>query len=63
MEIEYDQEADALYVQFREVHLQDNIYVEDSVTVDVYGEGHIIGLEILDAAKKFRAGLPPQGQH
>ena len=35
------------------MHLLDNIDVEDSVTVDVDGEGHIIGLETLDAAKRF----------
>ena len=53
MKIEYDQQADALYVQFREVHPEDNIDVEDGVTVDLDGQGHIIGLEILDAAKRF----------
>ena len=53
MKIEYDQEADALYIQFRDVHPEDNIDVEDGVTVDMDGEGHIIGLEVLNAAKRF----------
>ncbi len=53
MRIEYDQEADALYVQFRDVQPEDNVDVEEGVTVDVDGEGHIIGLEVLDAAKRF----------
>ena len=53
MKIEYDQEADALYVQFREVCPEDNVDIEEGVTVDLDGEGHIIGLEILDAARRF----------
>ena len=53
MKIEYDQDADALYVQFRAVHPEDNIDIEEGVTVDLDGAGHIIGLEVLDAAKRF----------
>ena len=52
MKIEYDQEADALYIQFREVHAEDNIDIENGVTVDLDGDGHIIGIEILDAAER-----------
>ncbi|MBI2171264.1 MAG: DUF2283 domain-containing protein [Chloroflexi bacterium] len=53
MKIEYDQEADALYIQFREEHPADNVDIEEGVTVDMDGEGHIIGLEVLDASKRF----------
>ena len=53
MKIEYDHEADALYIQFREVHPDDNVDIEDGVTVDLDDQGHIIGLEVLDAAKRF----------
>ncbi|HCX89176.1 MAG: DUF2283 domain-containing protein [Nitrospirae bacterium CG_4_10_14_3_um_filter_53_41] len=53
MKIEYDPEADALYIQLREAYVDDNIDIEKGVTVDVDKEGHIIGVEILDASKKL----------
>ena len=53
MRIEYDREADALYIQFREEHPEDNLDIEEGVTVDVDDEGHIIGIEILKASKRI----------
>lgn len=53
MKIEYDKEADALYIQFREVYVDDCMDIEEGVTVDLDGEGHIVGIEILDASKKL----------
>lgn len=53
MKIEYDREADALYVQFRQVYPEDNVDIEDGVTVDLDKEGHIVGIEILDASSRL----------
>jgi uncharacterized protein YuzE len=53
VKIEYDPEADALYIQVREAHPNDNIDIEEGVTVDVDEHGHIVGLEILDASKRL----------
>ena len=53
MRIEYDPEADALYIQIREARADDNIDIEDGVTVDVDENGHIVGLEVLDASKRL----------
>lgn len=53
MKIEYDREADALYIQLREAKVDDNIDIEEGITVDLGKNGHIIGLEILDASKKL----------
>lgn len=54
MKIEYDPEADALYIQIREaVRPSDNIDIEEGVTVDVDEHGHIVGLEVLDASKRL----------
>jgi uncharacterized protein YuzE len=54
MKIEYDPEADALYIQIREAaHPTDNIDIEEGVTVDVDEQGHIVGLEVLDASKRL----------
>ena len=53
MKIEYDPEADALYIQIREAHPSDNIDIEDGVIVDIDADGHIVGLEVLDASKRL----------
>lgn len=53
MKIEFDREADALYIQLREAEVDDNIDIEEGVTVDLDKNGHIIGLEILDASEKL----------
>ena len=53
MKIEYDPEADALYILIREARADDNIDIEDGVTVDVDEHKHIVGLEILDASKRL----------
>ncbi len=53
MKIEYDKEADALYIQLREVNVEDNIDIEEGVTIDLDKNRHIVGIEILDASKKL----------
>ena len=53
MRIEYDAEADALYVQFKEVRPDDNVDVEEGVTIDLDEGGHLVGLEILDATDRI----------
>ena len=53
MKIEYDPEADALYIQIREAHADDNIDIEEGVIVDIDENKHIVGLEILDASKRL----------
>jgi uncharacterized protein YuzE len=55
VKIEYDPEADALYIQIREADVGDNIDIEDGVSVDVDADRHIVGLEILDASKRLTA--------
>jgi len=53
LKIEYDKEADALYIQLREVYVEDNIDVEEGITIDLDKDRHIVGIEILDASKKL----------
>jgi uncharacterized protein YuzE len=53
LKIEYDKEADALYIQLREASVDDNIDIEDGVTVDLDEKKHIVGIEILDASKRL----------
>jgi uncharacterized protein YuzE len=53
LRIEYDKEADALYIPLREAPVEDNIDMEEGVTVDLDEKRHIVGIEILDASKKL----------
>ena len=53
MKIEYDKEADALYIQLREASVDNNIDIEEGVTVDLDEKKHIVGIEILDASKRL----------
>jgi len=53
LRIEYDKEADALYIQLREASVDNNIDIEEGVTVDLDEKKHIVGIEILDASKKL----------
>jgi len=53
LRIEYDKEADALYIQLREATVDDNIDIEEGVTVDLDEKRHIVGIEILDASKRL----------
>ncbi len=53
MKIEYDREADALYIQLREAPVDDNVDIEEGVTVDLDAQRHIVGIEILDASTRL----------
>ena len=53
MKITYDPEADALYIALRDVPAVDGIDIEEGVSVDLDKDGHIIGIEILDASDRL----------
>ena len=53
MKIPYDPEADVLYIALRDVPAEDVVDVEEGVAVDLDKDGHIMGVEILDAGEKL----------
>ena len=53
MRITYDAEADALYIELRDVPAKVGREIADGVTVDLDAQGRIIGLEILDARERI----------
>jgi uncharacterized protein YuzE len=53
MKIEYDREADALYVTFRSVVVDHSHEIEDGVVVDFDSENRIVGVEVLDASHRL----------
>lgn len=58
MKITYDPEADALYIQLRHAAAKDSVEIEEGVVADMDKEGHIVGLEVLDALARIgREGL------
>lgn len=53
MKIEYSKDADALYIKLREAKIADSRDIEEGVTIDLDENGHIVGLEILDASERL----------
>ncbi len=53
MRITYDPEGNVLYIELRVADPADSVDVEEGVTADLDSEGHIIGLEILDARERL----------
>ena len=52
MTITYDQQVDALYVRFRETTVTTK-HLADGIAANYDSEGHLAGIEILDAMKKL----------
>jgi uncharacterized protein YuzE len=53
MKISYDPKVDAMYISFKKGKYDHTKKVTEEVMVDVTSKGDILGLEILDAKKKF----------
>jgi uncharacterized protein YuzE len=53
MRIEYSKDIDALYIRLREAKIADSRDIEEGVTVDLDENGHVVGIEILDATEKM----------
>ena len=56
MLITYDSKADILYIELRGVAAADSIDIEEGVTAELDDQGHIVGLEILDAGERLGIG-------
>ena len=52
----YDPDADALCIQLRDLAPDDSVDVEEGVTADLDGHGHLIGIEVLDARERLGTG-------
>lgn len=56
MEISYDKDADAMYIEFRKGEFSKNKKIDDFTIIDIDAKGNILGIEMLDASKR----IPPQ---
>ncbi len=55
MRITYDPEANAVYIELRRARASEGVDVEDGVTAALDADGHVVGLEILDARERLGA--------
>ena len=56
MKIEYDQEADALYVHVQEKpkKIARSREIEDGIILDLDTKKQLLGIEVLDVSKRFK---------
>jgi uncharacterized protein YuzE len=52
MEINYDREADAMYIYLRKGKSAKTRKIDDFTLVDVDSEGNIVGFELLDVSRR-----------
>ncbi|MDP7324270.1 MAG: DUF2283 domain-containing protein [Candidatus Woesearchaeota archaeon] len=53
MDINYDKDADAVYIEFRKGNFSKNRKIDDLTIIDLDEEGNLLGIEILDASKRI----------
>ena len=52
MRVRVDRKADAVYLNLAGAKIIDSEEVADGIVVDYDAEGHLVGVEILDASKR-----------
>jgi uncharacterized protein YuzE len=53
MEIEYDKEADAMYIELRKGEFAKNKKIDDLTIIDLDKDGNLLGIELLDVSKRI----------
>jgi len=53
VKIEYSKAADAIYVYFKEDFVERSKEIEDGIVIDFDKNGQLVGIEVLDASKRF----------
>ena len=53
MEITYDKDADAMYIELRQGKFEKNKIIDDLTIVDLDENDNILGIEILDVSKRI----------
>jgi len=56
MEIAYDKDADAMYIEFRKGTFARNHKMDDFTIIDYDKEGNILGIELLEVKKRIPSG-------
>ncbi len=53
MEISYDKEADAMYIEFRKGDFLKNKKIDDFTIIDLDEDGKILGIELLNVSERI----------
>ena len=53
MNISFDDQADALYIQFQEGKVDKTVKLQDGILMDVDSAGRVFGIEILDVSSRI----------
>ena len=53
MDITYDKEADAVYIEFRKGKFVKNQKIDDFTIIDLDKDGNILGIELLDVKRRI----------
>jgi uncharacterized protein YuzE len=53
MKVRYDKEVDAAYIQLSSKHPDGAVEIDEGIVLHTTGEDEIVGIEILDASRKF----------
>jgi len=53
MKVSYDKEVDAAYIRLSDLKPVGVVEISEGVNLDMTEAGEIVGIEILDASKKF----------
>ena len=57
MKFSYDKKIDALYIRFNKDRIVESDQLAENIIIDYDKSGRIIGLEVLDASKKFAKNI------
>jgi uncharacterized protein YuzE len=53
MKVKYDKEVDVLYIKLSDSPVKESDEDKPGIVLDYAGDGSIVGIEIMDASKKF----------
>ena len=53
MNINYDPEADAMYITFQKDKVENTLKIQDGVIIDLNKAGNLLGIELLDVSKRM----------
>jgi uncharacterized protein YuzE len=57
LRVEYDPAANAAYIRFSSEQVLESEEVADGIVLDYDTEGHIVGMEVLDARRNLPAAV------
>jgi len=53
MKIEYDRDADAVYIYLKETEVHKTIEISEGINIDLDFNGNLIGIEIIEATQRY----------